>query len=38
VTIETRGARHTAEIFEALASEGLAPRRVNPSGLSESAM
>jgi threonine dehydratase len=38
VTIETRDARHTAEIFAALASEGLAPQRVNPSGMSETTM
>jgi threonine dehydratase len=35
VTIETRGADHTAEIFNALASDGLAPQRINPRGLSE---
>jgi threonine dehydratase len=35
VTIETRGAKHTAEVLEALASDGLAPQRVNPRGLSE---
>jgi threonine dehydratase len=37
VTIETRNARHTAEIFEALRGEGLEPRRIDPSGLSETA-
>ena len=36
VTIETRGAGHTAEIMQALAKDGLAPLRVNPRGLSES--
>jgi threonine dehydratase len=35
VTIETRDARHTAEVFEALAQDGLAPQRINPRGLSE---
>jgi threonine dehydratase len=35
VTIETRSRGHTATIFEALASEGLNPRRVGPAGLSE---
>ena len=37
VTIETRDARHTAEVFEALAQDGLEPQRINPRGLSESA-
>src|SRR5215213_2645152 len=37
VTIETRDAAHTAEVFEALAREGLDPRRLGPRGLSESA-
>jgi threonine dehydratase len=37
VTIETRDARHTAEVFEALAQDGLEPRRVGPRGLSEAA-
>ncbi|HEX2726102.1 MAG TPA: pyridoxal-phosphate dependent enzyme, partial [Beijerinckiaceae bacterium] len=35
VTIETRDARHTAEVFEALAQDGLAPQRINARGLSE---
>ena len=37
VTIETRDARHTLEVFEALARDGLAPQRLNASGLSETA-
>jgi threonine dehydratase len=37
VTIETRDAQHTAEVFEALTREGLNPRRLGPSGLSETA-
>jgi threonine dehydratase len=37
VTIETRDARHTAEVFEALAQDGLEPRRLGPRGLSETA-
>jgi threonine dehydratase len=37
VTIETRNARHTAEIFDILRQEGLDPRRIGPSGLSETA-
>jgi threonine dehydratase len=35
ITIETRGAAHTAEIFSALAEDGLAPRRLDSRGLSE---
>jgi threonine dehydratase len=35
VTIETRDARHTAEVFEALARDGLEPQRIGPRGLSE---
>jgi threonine dehydratase len=35
ITIETRGAAHTAEIFAALAQDGLAPRRLDSRGLSE---
>jgi threonine dehydratase len=35
ITIETRGAGHTAEIFAALAEDGLAPRRLDSRGLSE---
>jgi threonine dehydratase len=37
VTIETRDAEHTAEVFEALARDGLEPRRLGPRGLSETA-
>jgi len=37
VTIETRDAQHTAEVFEALTREGLKPQRLGPRGLSESA-
>jgi threonine dehydratase len=37
VTIETRDARHTAEVFEALAADGLEPQRLGPRGLSEAA-
>lgn len=37
VTIETRDAQHTAEVFEALARDGLAPRRLGARGLSETA-
>jgi threonine dehydratase len=37
VTIETRDARHTAEVFAALAEDGLEPRRLGPRGLSEAA-
>jgi threonine dehydratase len=37
VTVETRGAEHTAEILAGLARAGLDPQRVNPRGLSESA-
>jgi threonine dehydratase len=37
VTIETRDAAHTAEVFEALARDGLEPRRIGPRGLSETA-
>ena len=35
VTIETRDASHTREVFEALSQDGLAPQRINASGLSE---
>ncbi len=34
-TIETRNAKHTASIYEALAADGLNPRRIGPSGLSD---
>ena len=37
VTIETRDAAHTLEVFEALKRDGLAPRRLNAGGLSEAA-
>jgi threonine dehydratase len=35
VTIETRDARHTAEVFDGLAADGLAPKRLDARGLSE---
>jgi threonine dehydratase len=35
VTIETRSREHTAAILDALAAQGLNPRRVGPVGLSE---
>jgi threonine dehydratase len=37
ITIETRDSRHTLEVFEALAKDGLAPRRIGSRGLSETA-
>jgi threonine dehydratase len=37
VTIETRDSMHTSEVIEALAKDGLAPVRLNASGLSEQA-
>jgi len=37
VTIETRDARHTAEVFDALAGDGLEPLRIGTRGLSETA-
>ncbi|HEX8665215.1 MAG TPA: threonine ammonia-lyase [Beijerinckiaceae bacterium] len=37
VTVETRGAGHTAEILAALRADGLDPQRINPRGLSETA-
>jgi threonine dehydratase len=37
ITIETRDAQHTAEIFLALAADGLAPKRLDTRGLSETA-
>jgi threonine dehydratase len=37
VTVETRGAGHTAEILSALKADGLDPQRINPRGLSETA-
>lgn len=33
VTMETRGAAHTAEVLAALEADGLAPRRLDPRGL-----
>jgi threonine dehydratase len=37
VTIETRDSRHTVDIFEALKSDGLAPKRLGAGGLSQTA-
>jgi threonine dehydratase len=37
VTIETRDAEHTAEVFQALAADGLEPKRIGMRGLSETA-
>jgi threonine dehydratase len=37
VTVETRDAGHTAEILAGLEADGLAPRRIDPRGLSEAA-
>src|SRR3712207_3556580 len=37
ITIETRDRKHTLEVFEALAAEGLAPQRIDSRGLSETA-
>jgi threonine dehydratase len=37
ITIETRGKMHTLEVFDALAAEGLAPRRIDSRGLPETA-
>ena len=37
VTIETRDAEHTAEVFQALSEDGLAPQRIGMRGLSETA-
>ena len=37
VTIETRNAEHTSDVLSALAEDGLNPRRIGPSGLSEAA-
>ena len=37
VTIETRGAGHTAEILAALTDDGLDPQRIDHRGLSETA-
>ncbi|MCE2933930.1 MAG: threonine ammonia-lyase [Hyphomicrobiales bacterium] len=33
VTVETRGEPHAAEIFDALAAEGLNPQRIDPDGV-----
>jgi threonine dehydratase len=38
VTIETRNANHTADILDALRRDGLEPRRIGPSCLSEMTM
>jgi threonine dehydratase len=35
ITIETRDGQHTAEVFEALKQDGLAPKRLDSRGLSE---
>jgi len=37
VPTDTRGARHTVEVFDALAADGLAPKRLDARGLSETA-
>jgi threonine dehydratase len=37
VTVETRGAGHTADVLAALAADGLDPQRIYPRGLSETA-
>jgi threonine dehydratase len=37
ITIETRDRQHTLEVFDALAADGLAPKRINSHGLSETA-
>ncbi|WP_210483128.1 threonine ammonia-lyase [Microvirga antarctica] len=37
ITIETRDRDHTLEVFAALAADGLAPRRIDSRGLSETA-
>lgn len=37
ITIETRDKQHTLEVFEALAAEGLEPKRIDSRGLSEAA-
>lgn len=37
VTVETRNAGHTADVLAALVADGLSPRRIGPSGLSEAA-
>ena len=37
VTVETRDAGHTTDVMRALADDGLQPRRIGPSGLSEAA-
>ena len=38
VTVETRDAGHTAEILAGLRADGLDPQRINPRGLSETAL
>lgn len=37
ITVETRDARHTAEVFAALEADGLKPMRLDSRGLSEAA-
>jgi threonine dehydratase len=37
ITIETRDRQHTLEVFDALAADGLAPKRIDSHGLSETA-
>ena len=37
VTIETRDGRHTSEVIAALTADGLAPRRLDSGGLSQTA-
>jgi threonine dehydratase len=37
ITIETRDRAHTLEVFAALEADGLAPRRIDSRGLSETA-
>jgi threonine dehydratase len=37
ITIETRDRKHTLEVFEALAADGLAPRRIDSHHLSQTA-
>lgn len=37
VTVETRNGQHTADVLAALSADGLNPRRIGPSGLSEAA-
>ncbi len=37
VTIETRNTQHTSDVLSALAADGLDPRPLGPTGLSEAA-